>query len=239
MSDHEMPQAGLFFNPFASDEISPPHSPYWEAKRRVAGALRELVDVLVTSTAEIAELHRVAGQLEEQARRFADAPRLYGELAFVQSGEHGGHGEINHELNAIGGWSNPLSPGLNMWIDGNRAHGTVNCGWAYEGPPGYVHGGFVAAILDQFLGMAQVASKDPGMTGTLSIRYLRPTPLNTDLSLYAEVAPAGERKTLVKGEIRAGDAITATAEGLFIRPRQLPGYHPDQAGADRSDRDTQ
>ncbi len=72
-------------------------------------------------------------------------------------------------------------------MEGDKAYGTVNCGYAYEGPPGHIHGGHVAAIFDQFLGMAQLVGKNPGMTGTLTMRYLRPTPLNTDLDLEADV----------------------------------------------------
>jgi hypothetical protein len=216
------------FNPFESEEIQAPHSPHWDAKRRVAGALRELIDVLVTSTPDTPELHTIADQLEQQAARFAVTPRLFGMQKFVQDGSHGGHGEINHELNAVGGWSNPLSPGLNMWVEGTRAYGTVNCGWAYEGPPGCIHGGFVAAILDQFLGMAQIVGKHPGMTGTLTIRYHKPTPLNTDLNLSAEVELLGGRKTRVKGRIAVGDTVTASAEGLFVRPGRTPSPGPAQ-----------
>ena len=67
--------------------------------------------------------------------------------------------------------------------------------------------------------MAQLAGGLPGMTGSLEIRYLSPTPLNTDLTLEATVEPAGGRKTRVVGEIRNGDVVTATAQGLFIRPK--------------------
>lgn len=216
---HEAKSGNEFFNPFASEDVGEPFSDHWGAKRRVAQAIRNLTDVLVTSTPPTEQLHEIATALEEQAAMFAKSPRLYGLREFVADGSHGGHGEINHELNAVGGWSNPLSPGLNMWIDGNKAFGTVRCGYAYEGPPGHIHGGFVAAILDQFLGMAQLAGGMPGMTGSLEMRYLRPTPLNTELSLEAAVEPAGGRKTRVKGEIRNGDMVTATAEGLFIRPK--------------------
>ena len=208
-----------FFNPFASEDVGEPFSDHWEAKRRVAQAIREFTDVLVTSTPPTEQLHKMADALEGQSANLAQSPRLYGLREFVTDGSHGGHGEINHELNAVGGWSNPLSPGLNMWIDGDKAFGTVRCGYAYEGPPGHIHGGFVAAILDQFLGMAQLAGGLPGMTGSLEIRYLKPTPLNTELSLEAAIEPAGGRKTRVKGEIRNGDTVTATAEGLFIRPK--------------------
>ena len=206
------------FNPFESEEITPPYSDHWHAKRRVASAIRKLTDVLVTSTPPTDELHTIAEKLELQAEQFANCKRLYGVLEFIQDGEHGSKGEVSHELNALGGWSNPLSPGMNVWVDDGKAYGTVNCGWAYEGPAGHVHGGYIAAIMDQFLGMAQIVGKKPGMTGTLTTRYRKPTPLNTDLQLEAEVFVLEGRKTLVKGEMRAGDVVTATCEGLFIRP---------------------
>jgi len=215
----EQPTApGYIFNPFADKEVSPPFSDHWEAKRRVAQAIRDLTEVLMTSTPPTGELHGIAQQLEDQTAEFAKAKRLYGLADFLKDGNHGEHGEINHELNGIGGCSNPLSPGLNMWMEGNKAYGTVNCGYAYEGPPGYIHGGHVAAIFDQFLGMAQLVGKNPGMTGTLTMRYLRPTPLNTDLDLEAEVEFLGGRKTRAFGKIMNAGVTTATCEGLFIRP---------------------
>jgi hypothetical protein len=207
------------FNPFESEEISPPYSEHWQAKRRLAQALRELTGVLVTSTPSINEMDEIAERLELQARQFAKEPRLFGQMAFQADGNHGRRGEVNHELNAVGGWSNPLAPGLNMWFDGDRAHGTVNCGWAYEGPPGHIHGGYVAAIFDQFMGMAQMIGKQPGMTGTLKVRYLRPTPLKTELQLEAWLDRVEGRKTIISAEMRHGDTVTATCEALFIRPQ--------------------
>jgi hypothetical protein len=207
------------FNPFASDDISPPFSEHWEAKRRVAQALRELTEVLVTSTPTVEDMNAIAGNLERQAREFAEAPRLYGQMEFQADGHHGKRGEVNHELNAVAGWSNPLSPGLNMWLEGERAFGTVTLGWAYEGPPRHVHGGFVAAIFDQFMGMAQMVGKQPGMTGRLSVRYHRPTPLNVELDLEAWMESVEGRKTLMSAEMRAHGEVTATCEALFIRPR--------------------
>lgn len=208
------------FNPFASEEVSPAHSSQWEAKRRMARAARELAERLVTTAAPEALLDQITAELERLNATLGDAPRCNGTLAFLKTGDHGGYGEINHELNAIGGQSNPLAPGLNMWLEGNGARGTVNCGYAYEGPPGCVHGGFVAAIFDQFLGMAQLAGGQPGMTGSLTVRYHRPTPLNTDLTLSATLGEVAGRKTTISGEIRAGDTVTATAEGLFVVPRK-------------------
>ena len=206
------------FNPFASEEITPAFSEHWEAKRRVAQALRELTDVLVTSTPTVEDMNVIAERLELQASQFAKTPRRFGLSKFVEDGNHGGHGEVNHELNAVGGWSNPLSPGLNMWFENGVAFGTVSCGYAYEGPPNHIHGGYVAAIFDQFMGMAQMMGKSPGMTGTLNVRYLRPTPLNTELRLRAELDKVDGRKTLMNGTMHAGEQLTATCSALFVRP---------------------
>ena len=219
------------FNPFESEEITPPFSEHWEAKRRVAQALRELTDILVTSTPPVEDLNDIAERLELQAKQFAKEPRLYGQMQFQADGNHGKRGEVNHELNALGGWSNPLSPGLNMWFENDRAHGSVNCGWAYEGPPTCIHGGYIAAIFDQFMGMAQILGKQPGMTGTLKVRYLRPTPLNRDLDLEAWVEKVEGRKTIISAEMRDGDTVTATCEALFIRPTSGLGLRDMDARA--------
>ncbi len=206
------------FDPFESEDITPPFSDHWQAKRRLAQALRELTDVLVTSTPSIEDMDEIAERLELQAKQFSKEPRLYGQMAFQEDGNHGRRGEVNHELNAVGGWSNPLAPGLNMWFEEERAFATVTCGWAYEGPPGHVHGGFVAAIFDQFMGMAQIIGKQPGMTGTLKVRYMRPTPLNVELRLEAWLERVEGRKTVIKAEMYNGDTVTASCEALFIRP---------------------
>ncbi len=206
------------FNPFESEEITPPFSDHWDAKRRLAQAMRDLIEVVVTSTPEIEDMNEISERLELQARQLAKAPRLYGVLAFQEDGMHGAMGEVNHELNALAGSSNPLAPNLNMWFEGERAYGTVTCGWAYEGPPYHIHGGYVAAIFDQFMGMAQIIGKQPGMTGTLKTRYLKPTPLNRELKLEAWLLRVEGRKTVIKAEIRDGDTVTAECEGLFIRP---------------------
>ena len=79
-----------------------------------------------------------------------------------------------------------------------------------------MHGGFVAAALDELLGMAQSLSGKAGMTGTLTVRYRKPTPLHTDLTLTARVEKVEGRKIFTSGEVRAGDMLCAEAEGIFI-----------------------
>ena len=86
----------------------------------------------------------------------------------------------------------------------------------YEGPPGHIHGGFIAAAFDEVLGMAQSLTGRPGMTGTLSIKYRAPTPLNTPIVYKGWVDRVEGRKIFTKGQSFNGDTLCAEAEVLFL-----------------------
>jgi len=206
-------------NPFASEEITPPFNDEWVAKRRVANAIKRLTEVLVTSSPGIDKVHDIAAQLESTADEFERAPRIYGRRDWSLSGEHGNYGQVSHELNPVAGWSNPIAPPLNMWIDGDVSYGACVCGWVYEGPPGSVHGGVVASIFDQFLGMTQLIGDRPGMTGYLHVNYHQRTPLNVELKLEGRYVKVEGRKSFIRAEMYAAEVMTASAEGLFIQPR--------------------
>ena len=80
------------------------------------------------------------------------------------------------------GRANPLAPPVKLQIEADgRVTGTATFGSAYEGPPGHVHGGFVAAAFDELLGLVQIKGGTPGMTGRLTVHYRSPTPLHTEL----------------------------------------------------------
>jgi acyl-CoA thioesterase FadM len=66
------------------------------------------------------------------------------------------------------------------------------------------------------LGLANVASGNPGMTGTLTVKYRKPTPLNTELRFEAFTHRTDGRKVIAHGTCHAGDELTAEAEGVFV-----------------------
>lgn len=101
-------------------------------------------------------------------------------------------------------------------ITGTVVIGNVFFTELYEGPPGHVHGGFVAAAFDEVLGVAQSMSENPGMTGRLSISYRNPTPLFQQLTLRGYVQKVEGRKIFTYGTLHKGDTLCAEAEGLFI-----------------------
>ena len=114
------------------------------------------------------------------------------------------------------GLSNPVAPPLSMRVAGDHIEGTVTFGSAYEGPPGHVHGGIVAAAFDEVLGMAQSMSGQSGMTGTLTVRYRKPTPLHRELTIRAKTDRREGRKVFASGTLHAGDQLCAEAEAVFV-----------------------
>jgi acyl-coenzyme A thioesterase PaaI-like protein len=91
-------------------------------------------------------------------------------------------------------------------------------GPAYEGPPGLVHGGICALVLDHLLG--EVASEGltkPLFTGTITLRYLRGTPLGP-VRADAFVERTEGIKTYARGYLSDADGHTVEADGVFIRP---------------------
>ena len=122
---------------------------------------------------------------------------------------------------------NPIAPPVEMLERDGAVHGSVNFGAAYAGPPGFVHGGVIALVFDELLGVATVLDGTGGMTGTLKIRYRAPTPLETHLSLTGRVTGHEGRKIIARGELRCGDVVTAEAEGIFVRLKEpLQGRAP-------------
>ena len=115
------------------------------------------------------------------------------------------------------GLSNPVAPPLEFTVDpvAQVARGTGRFGTAYEGAPGLLHGGILAAAFDELLGVATVFSGGPGMTRELTVRYLRPTPIGVLLSFTARLDRAEGRRLFVSAEVEAAGVRTAEASGVF------------------------
>ncbi len=189
--------------------------------RRLADAARSIIERLVATDAPDAVIAAVTADLEAAAKRFAGHRQgsLYG---FAETANAGDLGAMFDHSPFIGS-ANPLAPPMTLEVVDGQVLAQVRFGSAYEGPPGCVHGGYVAGVFDELLGATQSLSGAPGMTGTLSVRYENPTPLHTDLRLEGELDHIERRKIFVVGRMFAGDRLTATAEGIFIsmKPNQF------------------
>ena len=115
---------------------------------------------------------------------------------------------------------NPIAPPLTFTFDGERLSGTGTLASPYTGPPGAVHGGVIALVLDELLGAVNACLGLGAFTGTLTIRYERLTPIQQEIAFESWVERTEGRKVFTRGTISAGGQITARAEGVFIRVEQ-------------------
>lgn len=86
----------------------------------------------------------------------------------------------------------------------------------FEGPPGCVHGGFIAAYFDEVLGVVQSLSGQPGMTANLSVNYRSPTPLLRPLVFRANIDSVEGRKIFTRGTLHHGETLCAEATAVFV-----------------------
>jgi acyl-coenzyme A thioesterase PaaI-like protein len=187
---------------------------------RVADAVRRIIANLHGTSGDAETLAGMAEQLEAVAAATEELPRTdlsrLAEAA-VAAADGRDHGPTFFDFSPIAGRGNPVAPPISVELVDGVVHGRAHLERPYEGPPGHVHGGWVAAMFDEVLGMVQAASGEPGMTGILTVRYRAPTPLYADLDLRAELVRVEGRKLFTEGTLHHGDTLCATAEGVFIK----------------------
>jgi acyl-coenzyme A thioesterase PaaI-like protein len=198
----------------------------------LAEGVRSILRYASTSTAADDVFERACHLVSRAAELLAEAPqgRPYdGSSEGAVGGMH--HGFLGHS--PVTGPLNALAPRVHLETNRHEVSATVTYGDAYEGPPGCLHGGFIAAIFDEVLGLAQALSGAPGMTGRLMVTYRSPTPLNTELRVVGRLDSVDGRKILTSGEIRVGDRLCAEAIGTFIsvRPGTLSSLDVNRTGA--------
>jgi acyl-coenzyme A thioesterase PaaI-like protein len=188
---------------------------------RATEAARRVIDALLRTDRANANLERVAEELNSIAEHLEEhAPAVAERLIDMWNGE----GVTRHD--PVTGPENALAPPvvLEGLADGS-VQGTVTLTIPYQGPPGHVHGGVSALLLDHVLGVANAWGGKSGMTAQLSMRYHRPTPLFEPLTLTGKLIGVDGRKISTVGDIRTADGqVCVSVEGLFIdktvpRPR--------------------
>jgi acyl-coenzyme A thioesterase PaaI-like protein len=121
--------------------------------------------------------------------------------------------------NAAVGVCNPIAPPIVVnHQGGGRCWAEFVLGSAYEGPPTLVHGGVSALVLDHMLGeAASEGLSKPRFTGTITVKYLRGTPLGP-LRSEAWIDRREGVKVFARGVISDAVGVTVEAEGVFIEP---------------------
>lgn len=213
MTQGASPLNGVLFEELdaaEADRVTTLYAPLADAVRELIDAtIRTEVDDDVVAQARVA-VEAVTASLRQRSRsagvslRVGDRPLPLG--------------------NAVVGVCNPIAPPMVVQHEGGgRCWAEFVLGAAYEGPPTLVHGGVSALILDHMLGeAASEGLSKPRFTGTISVKYLRGTPLGP-LRCEAWIDRTEGVKVFARGFISDAAGITVESEGVFIEPSWARG----------------
>lgn len=193
----------------------------------LAEAVRELVDATVRTEVDPAVIRDVTEAVRAQTARLRERqlPGAYG-VRWTTLGGRRSWG------NAVVGRRNPIAPPLRLQVgEDGSVWAELRLGAAYEGPNQLVHGGVAALILDQVLGAAAEVSGSPGMTGTLTMRYVAGTPLGELLRVEARAIETVGVKTIVRGTLSGPEGPCVEAEGVFLLPARVRAYAEEHSRA--------
>jgi hypothetical protein len=177
--------------------------------QEVAALLRRVTSLVLALEEPEPEVHRLVAELSKaEAVLIARVPPS--QTPRVGAAADGdGRVYLDHARD-IGAF-NPCFPEYDITVDGSRAEGTVSFPVVFEGPPGIVHGGFLALFFDCAV---QHHNCDLGVAGkstSLALRYRRPTPLLTPLTFTIERV-ASEDRIRSTGQLLDGDRLLCEAE---------------------------
>lgn len=190
-----------------------------------AGALRRLAGQLLSlehpnpTVDDIVE--RIAGWERELATAVAPDPS-------PRIGEDGADAQRVYLAHAFDiGAFNPAFPEYEFdRIEVESAEGRVTFPVVYEGPPGLVHGGFLAVFFDCVIQHQNCATALSGKTRSLNVKFRRPTPILTELR-FDIVRTEEDRGVTSTARLSLGDEVLCIGEAttLALSPDKLTGFN--------------
>jgi len=115
------------------------------------------------------------------------------------------------------GTTNPHAIGVEWYLDDDK---NIEANFIFtiqhQGPPGYVHGGASAAVLDEAMGLAIWQAGYRAVTVNLTIDYRQPVPLGEPIRIRGAMLSKAERRIETSGEIILPDGSVAVfAKGIY------------------------
>jgi hypothetical protein len=184
-------------------------------------ALRRLTHAVVGHHAEPDQLLATAAALDElsSAHETGEARSRPTESFRAAWDSPIGEGEriFTHLDRPFSGDASPWGLDIDARRVGDDVVAEVTLRAAHEGAPQRSHGGIVAGLFDDVLGMLLQVHGERAFTGELTVRYEAGTPLHRPLRLVASLAGTDGRKLHLRGELYDGAQRLATARAIFIR----------------------
>jgi uncharacterized protein (TIGR00369 family) len=184
------------------------------AVSELGAALRELVDAAVRTEVPIADLEKATAAAQEVTALLSADLREVHEIASVDDPETG-----ERWYSPVYGPGSPVAPPMLVedFPDEGRCVGRVTVGKKHEGPPGLVHGGVLAILLDHVLARSARAAGHGGLTATLTVTYRRPVHLGVPLLVTGQLGSVhGRRATATARLVAEDDPGTTLAEGEAV-----------------------
>lgn len=116
---------------------------------------------------------------------------------------------------------NALGIPQSIEVSGGEARSELRLQAVHEGPPGMLHGGFGAALLDAVLGVLVMAEVRPAVTAELTLSFHHPTPLDETIQVNGRIVEVRPRTIFAEGTITANGVVTVSARGRFV-PVPMP-----------------
>ena len=194
------------------------------ARLGAADALRRLAHAFVTHQVDDAVLEEITALAEAFVVDIERAPaRTHSFFAHgadaLRERMKGGNGSEPDAVFpdcVVSGQASPVGMNAKLWREGDEAVLEVTLGPAFEGAPGRAHGGVVAALIDELMGLALTMADTLAFTGNLSVTYRAPTPIGVMVSGRAHLGDREGRKITIVAQLHHGDTLLAEAQGLFI-----------------------
>ncbi|SOC03989.1 acyl-coenzyme A thioesterase PaaI-like protein [Alloalcanivorax xenomutans] len=133
------------------------------------------------------------------------------------------------DFEILSGPANAMSPPVTFWLDGDVVRARATFGRAFMGPPGKVHGGVLSLALDMLLAKTQDFVTSLGMTGTLNVRYMAPTPLHREVNFEARLVRLQGRKLFNEARVFVDGVQTVAASGIWISSQGDYRLRPEYA----------
>lgn len=195
-------------------EFDPGEDPAWLARRQLGDAARRLADRCVDAEPDVASLERAVEHVE--AALAVLTPGETPAQAYA-SGRFHQRPAVFLDRSAMFGHCNPVAPPMGLRWEEEVARCTMAFGLRHGGAPGIVHGGLIAAALDQVSGYCATMAGRSGLTIRLNTRYRRAVPVGLELEFDARVVEQTERATEIHARCVAADVVYAESTGTFAR----------------------
>lgn len=195
------------------DPVAGGAEPLDVARARVAAQARALSSRLAIEDLDADELREVAATLSVLVAGSGGGPRR--RTRFARSAVAGGESANAHDLHPFNLGQSGVFPPLDMALSGRRIVARTRFGPAWEGPPGLVHGGFLATAFDMASSTLAASLAGPSVTRTLQVRYVRPTFLEAELRYEVEAGPVLGRLMDLEGRLYADDVLTLRGTAQF------------------------